>query len=225
MMPSKFSSEGSVNDSEELIHNLGISSDNISIQPVFDKINDMLQPSFHNKPNDLTEENMQARIRGLYLMAFSNKFNYLLCTTGNKSEMAVGYATLYGDMNGALGVIADVLKTDVFKIAKYINRENEIIPINIISKPPSAELRHDQKDEDSLPPYDLLDSILRKYLEEYKEEEEIVAEIGNKDIVRSVLRLVDRSEFKRFQAAPALRVSTKSFGYGRRIPIVQGWRK
>ena len=225
MMPSQYSSEGSVKDSEELIRNLGITSNNISIQPVFDKINEMLQPAFEGKPNDVTEENMQARIRGLYLMAFSNKFNYLLCTTGNKSEMAVGYATLYGDMNGALGVIADVYKTDVFKIANYINNEIEVIPHNIISKPPSAELRPDQKDEDSLPSYELLDSILRKYLEEHKEVEEVIAEVGNKDIVLSVLRLVDRSEFKRFQAAPALRVSTKSFGYGRRIPIVQGWRK
>jgi len=225
MMPSQYSSEGSVKDSEELIKNIGITSDNISIQPVFDKINDMLQPAFEDKPADVTEENMQARIRGLYLMAFSNKFNYLLCTTGNKSEMAVGYATLYGDMNGALGIIADVYKTDVFKIAKYINLEKEIIPINIITKPPSAELRPDQKDEDSLPSYELLDDILRKYLEEYKEEDEIVSEVGNKDIVMHVLRLVERSEFKRYQAAPALRVSTKSFGYGRRIPIVQGWRK
>ncbi len=225
MMPSQYSSTGSVTDSEKLINNLGITSDNISIQPVFDKINEMLQPAFDGKPADVTEENMQARIRGLYLMAFSNKFNYLLCTTGNKSEMAVGYATLYGDMNGALGIIADVYKTDVFKISKFINSNKEIIPNNIITKPPSAELRPDQKDEDSLPSYDLLDSILRKYLEEHNEEEEIVAEVGNKDIVKHVLRLVERNEFKRYQAAPALRVSTKSFGYGRRIPIVQGWRK
>ncbi len=225
MMPSQYSSTGSVTDSEKLINNLGITSDNISIQPVFDKINEMLQPAFDGKPADVTEENMQARIRGLYLMAFSNKFNYLLCTTGNKSEMAVGYATLYGDMNGALGIIADVYKTDVFKISRFINSDIEIIPNNIITKPPSAELRPDQKDEDSLPSYDLLDSILRKYLEEHNEEEEIVAEVGNKDIVKHVLRLVERNEFKRYQAAPALRVSTKSFGYGRRIPIVQGWRK
>ena len=225
MMPSQYSSEGSVKDSEELINNLGISSDNISIQPVFDKINEMLKPAFEGKESDITEENMQARIRGLYLMAFSNKFNYLLCTTGNKSEMAVGYATLYGDMNGALGVIADVFKTDVFSISKFINREKEIIPNNIITKPPSAELRPDQKDEDSLPSYDLLDAILKKYLEEDKEVDEIIEEVGNKEIVIHVLRLGDRSEFKRYQAAPALRVSTKSFGYGRRVPIVQGWRK
>jgi len=225
MMPSQYSSEGSIKDSEKLVKNLGITSDKISIQPVFDKINEMIQPSFNQLPNDVTEENLQARIRGVYLMAFANKFNYLLCTTGNKSEMAVGYATLYGDMNGALGVIADVYKTDVFKIAKFINNENEIIPNEIISKPPSAELRPNQKDEDSLPSYDLLDKILRKYLEEHKEIDEIIAEIGNEEVVKRVLLLVERSEFKRYQAAPPLRVSTKSFGYGRRIPIVQGWRK
>lgn len=225
MMPSQYSSKGSVKDAEELIKNLGITSDNISIQPVFEKIKKMLQPAFHNKPTDITEENMQARIRGLYLMAFSNKFNYLLCTTGNKSEMAVGYATLYGDMNGALGVIADVYKTDVFKISRFINRDKEIIPTNIITKPPSAELRPDQKDEDSLPSYDLLDAILKKYLEQYQEVDEIVADLGNNDVVAHILNLVDRNEFKRYQAAPALRVSTKSFGYGRRIPIVQGWRR
>ncbi|MBU0474587.1 MAG: NAD+ synthase [Bacteroidetes bacterium] len=225
MMPSQYSSEGSIKDSEKLIANLGITSDKISIQPVFEKINEMIQPAFKGMPNDITEENMQARIRGLYLMSFANKFNYLLCTTGNKSEMSVGYATLYGDMNGALGVIADVYKTDVFKISKFINHNSEIIPNEIISKPPSAELRPDQKDEDSLPSYDLLDQILKMYLEEHKETEEIIAKIGNDEIVKKVLLLVDRSEFKRYQAAPPLRVSTKSFSYGRRVPIVQGWRK
>jgi len=224
MMPSKFSSEGSIKDSEKLIRNLGISSDKISIEPVFEKILEVLSPAFAGKPADVTEENIQARIRGLYLMALSNKFNYLLCTTGNKSEMAVGYATLYGDMSGALGVIADVYKTGVYKIANYINREKEIIPIEIIQKAPSAELRFDQKDEDSLPPYDLLDRILKGYLEEYKEYSEIVEEIGHPEIVKKVLTLVDRNEFKRKQAAPSLRVTTKSFGYGRRFPIVQKWR-
>ncbi len=224
MMPSKFSSEGSIKDSEKLIRNLEISSDKISIESVFEKILEVLSPAFEGKPADVTEENIQARIRGLYLMALSNKFNYLLCTTGNKSEMAVGYATLYGDMSGALGVIADVYKTGVYKIANYINREKEIIPIEIINKAPSAELRFDQKDEDSLPPYDLLDRILKCYLEEYKEYSEIVDEIGHPEIVKKVLTLVDRNEFKRKQAAPSLRVTTKSFGYGRRFPIVQGWR-
>ncbi|MEN8192994.1 MAG: NAD+ synthase [Bacteroidota bacterium] len=224
MMPSQFSSEGSIKDSEKLAQNLGITSDRISIEPVFEKILEVLDPAFQRKPVDITEENIQARIRGLYLMALSNKFNYLLCTTGNKSEMAVGYATLYGDMSGALGVIADVYKTGVYKIAKFINRDEEIIPNEIIEKAPSAELRYDQKDEDSLPPYELLDEILRCYLEEYKEYSEIVEKIGNAEIVKKVLTLVDRNEFKRKQAAPALRVTTKSFGYGRRFPIVQKWR-
>ena len=224
MMPSKFSSEGSIVDSQKLIKNLGISSDKISIELVFENILEVLEPSFQGRPADVTEENIQARIRGLYLMALSNKFDYLLCTTGNKSEMAVGYATLYGDMSGALGVIADVYKTEVYKIARFINRKEEIIPAEIIDKAPSAELRFDQKDEDSLPPYDLLDKIIKSYLEEYKEYSEIVEEVGNKEIVHQVLTLVDRNEFKRKQAAPALRVTTKSFGYGRRFPIVQKWR-
>jgi len=224
MMPSKYSSEGSVSDSEKLIQNLGISSNNISIQPVVDKVLEMIKPIFGDKPEDVTEENIQSRVRGLYLMALSNKFGCMLCTTGNKSEMAVGYATMYGDMCGAVGVIADVYKTQVFNIAKYINRYKEIIPKNIIEKPPSAELRPNQTDQDSLPPYDLLDRILKMYLEEYKEVNEIINEIKDAEIVKKVLKLVDINEFKRKQAAPALRVSTKAFGYGRRFPIVQRWR-
>ncbi|MDZ7765525.1 MAG: NAD+ synthase [Melioribacteraceae bacterium] len=225
MMPSEFSSEGSLKDSVQLISNLGISSETISIQPVFEKTKEQLKEAFRGKPEDVAEENIQSRIRGTYLMALSNKHGYMLCTTGNKSEVAVGYATLYGDMAGALGIIADVYKTDVYRIAKYINREKEIIPNAIIEKPPSAELRHDQKDEDSLPPYDVLDKILRMYLEEYKEFNEINEVINDAETVKKVLRLVDFNEFKRKQAAPALRVTTKAFGYGRRFPIVQGWRK
>lgn len=225
MMPSEFSSEGSLKDSEQLISNLGISSETISIQPVFEKTKEQLKEAFRGKPEDVAEENIQSRIRGTYLMALSNKHGYMLCTTGNKSEVAVGYATLYGDMAGALGIIADVYKTDVYRIAKYINREKEIIPNAIIEKPPSAELRHDQKDEDSLPPYEVLDKILRMYLEEYKEFNEINEVINDAETVKKVLRLVDFNEFKRKQAAPALRVTTKAFGYGRRFPIVQGWRK
>jgi NAD+ synthase (glutamine-hydrolysing) len=156
-------------------------------------------------------------------MAISNKFGYMLCTTGNKSEMAVGYATLYGDMSGALGVIADVYKTQVYDIARYINRHETIIPDEIITKAPSAELRHNQVDQDSLPPYDLLDRIIQMYLEEYKEINEITSELGNRDTVNYVLQLVDKNELKRKQAAPALRVSKKAFGYGRRFPIVQRW--
>ena len=225
MMPSEFSSEGSIEDSEKLIHNLGILFNKISIQPVFEEIKNVLFPVFENKPSDTTEENIQARIRGLYLMAIANKHRYLLLTTGNKSEMAVGYATLYGDMCGGLAVIADVYKTDVYKISKYINRDKEIIPNEIIEKAPSAELRLDQKDEDSLPPYEVMDRILKMYLEENKELVEISKIIGDKNLVGQILRLVDLNEFKRKQAAPALRVSTKAFGYGRRYPIVQGWRK
>ncbi|MCU7495536.1 MAG: NAD+ synthase [Ignavibacteria bacterium] len=225
MMPSEYSSQGSLKDSEKLIDTLGISSDVLSIQPVFEKIKEVLEPHFKGLPEDVTEENIQPRIRGMYLMAMSNKFGYLLLTTGNKSEVAVGYATLYGDMCGALGVIADVYKTDVYRIANYINRNEEIIPCEIINKAPSAELRHNQTDQDSLPPYDLLDRILKMYLEENKELHQIVKEIGYPDIVKKVLNLVDFNEFKRKQAAPALRVSTKAFGYGRRFPIVQKWRR
>ncbi|MBL1212861.1 MAG: NAD+ synthase [Ignavibacteriae bacterium] len=225
MMPSKYSSSGSITDSEKLIQNLSITSSTISIQPAFEKVLDLLNPIFSDKPEDITEENLQSRLRGVYLMAYSNKFGSLLCTTGNKSEMAVGYATLYGDMNGALAVLGDVYKTDVYKIANFINRNDEVIPEAIISKPPSAELRHNQTDQDSLPEYEILDRILKMYLEESKEYNEIIEEVKDETIVKKILRLVDLNEFKRKQAAPVLRVSTKAFGYGRRYPIVQGWRK
>lgn len=224
LMPSKYSSEGSITDSEKLIKNLGISSDNISIQPIVDETILQLKPALKNIKG-ITEENLQARIRGLYLMAYSNNEGHLLLTTGNKSEMAVGYTTLYGDMAGGLAVIADVYKTDVYKIANYINREREIIPESIITKPPSAELKPNQTDQDALPPYDLLDRILRMYLEENKEFNEIKEIIDDEEVVKKVLRMVDINEYKRKQAAPALRISSKAFGYGRRYPIVQGWRK
>lgn len=224
LMPSKYSSEGSITDSEKLIKNLGISSDNISIQPIVDETILQLKPALKNIKG-ITEENLQARIRGLYLMAYSNNEGHLLLTTGNKSEMAVGYTTLYGDMAGGLAVIADVYKTDVYKIANYINREREIIPESIITKPPSAELKPNQTDQDTLPPYDLLDRILRMYLEENKEFNEIKEIIDDEEVVKKVLRMVDINEYKRKQAAPALRISSKAFGYGRRYPIVQGWRK
>lgn len=225
MMPSIYSSKGSIEDSKKLIRNLGISSDEISIQPVVDVALKQLEKSFYNKSEDITEENLQSRVRGLYLMALSNKHGYLLLTTGNKSEIATGYATLYGDMCGALAVIGDVYKTQVYSIANYINRNEEIIPNEIIQKAPSAELRPNQTDQDSLPPYELLDEILKLYLEEQKEKYEISKIIGNEETVKKVLRLVDLNEFKRKQAAPVLRVSKKAFGYGRRFPIVQGWRK
>jgi len=225
LMPSKYSSEGSITDSEKLIFNLGISHTNISIQPVVDETSEMLSSGFNDKIKGITEENLQARIRGIYLMAFSNNYNYLLLTTGNKSEVATGYCTLYGDMCGGLAVIADVYKTDVYRIANFINRSKEIIPKEIISKTPSAELKPNQTDQDTLPPYELLDKILRMYLEENKECEEISSLVGDKELVCKVLKMVDLSEFKRKQSAPALRVSSKAFGYGRRFPIVQGWRR
>ncbi len=220
MLPSIYSSEGSIKDSQKLIGNLGIQSNIISIKEPFEVLLKKLKPVFDNQPRNIAEENLQARIRGLLLMGISNKFNYLLLTTGNKSEIAVGYATLYGDMCGALAVIGDVYKTDVYRMCKFINRVKEIIPIEIIDKEPSAELSPNQKDQDSLPPYEILDTILRMYLEEYKEHKAISAHIKDSDLVKKVLRLVDMNEFKRKQAAPVLRVSTKAFGYGRRFPIV-----
>ncbi|MBZ0200420.1 MAG: NAD+ synthase [Ignavibacteriaceae bacterium] len=224
LMPSQYSSEGSVKDSEKLIENLGISSSNISIQPVVDVTIEQLEKVFDAEPISITEENIQARVRGLYLMAYSNQYGSMLLTTGNKSELAVGYCTLYGDMSGGLAVIADLYKTDVYKISNYINRSGEVIPQVIIDKVPSAELKHNQKDQDTLPEYDLLDDILRMYLEQNKEIDEIIKIVGSPEVVTKTLRMVDRNEFKRKQAAPALRVSKKAFGYGRRFPIVQGWR-
>ncbi len=225
MLPSKISSKGSVEDAEKLIENLGINSALVPIAESVNATEKTLAPMFEGTETGIAEENIQARTRGLLLMALANKFNWLLLATGNKSELAVGYATLYGDMNGALEVIGDVYKTEVYRLAKYINREREIIPEEIIVKPPSAELKPGQKDQDTLPPYDKLDAILHRYLEEHKEYEEIVAELGEPELVAKILRMVDLNEYKRFQAAPVLRVSTKAFGYGRRFPIVQGWRK
>ena len=224
LMPSKYSSKGSIIDSKKLIKKLNISYSNVSIQPIVDSFLNNLSQVFDNKIKGITEENLQARIRGVYLMAFANNENYLLLSTGNKSEIAVGYCTLYGDMNGGLAVLADIYKTDVYRIANYINREEEIIPLEIINKKASAELKPNQTDQDTLPPYELLDRILRMYLEENKEINEITSLIGDEKIVKRILRLIDINEFKRNQAPPALRVSRKAFGYGRRFPIVQGWR-
>lgn len=224
MMPSEYSSEGSVTDSEKLIEKYGISSNNVSIQPVVDKTLETISSSFKNNLNKITKENLQARVRGFYLMAFSNNDNYLLLITSNKSEMAVGYCTIYGDMCGGLAVLADIYKSDVYRIANYINRNEEVIPQVIIDKIPSAELSPNQTDQDLLPPYELLDKILKMYLEENKEFNEISEVIGDKELVKKILKLVDANEFKRNQAAPALKVSRKAFGYGRRFPIVQKWR-
>ncbi len=225
LMPSKYSSTGSIRDSRKLAKRLDISTTKITIHSVMSKIEEKLTHAFQTDLAGVTEENLQARIRGLYLMAYSNKFGNMVLTTGNKSEIAVGYATLYGDMAGGLAVIGDLYKTEVYKIANYINRKEEIIPSEIINKPPSAELKENQTDQDSLPPYDLLDKILRMYLEENKEYNEISGVIGNEETVMKVLKMVDHNEFKRKQSAPVLRVSKKAFGYGRRYPIVQGWRK
>ena len=188
----------------------------------FEAVKAAMAPLFGDLPEDITEENMQARIRGVYLMALSNKFNHLLLTTGNKSELAVGYCTIYGDMCGGLAVISDLPKTRVFALARWLNREREVIPWNTIEKPPSAELRPDQKDEDSLPPYEVLDKILELYVERQLSADDLIENHGlDEQTVRWVQRQVDLNEWKRHQAAPGLRVTSKAFGIGRRYPIVQ----
>lgn len=222
-MPSQYSSDGSVQDAYALAKNLGVSCETIAIQPMFDSFRDNLAPLFQGKAEDVTEENLQARIRGNLLMALSNKFNHLLLTTGNKSEMAVGYCTLYGDMCGGLAVIADLPKTWVYKLAEHINREREIIPLNTISKPPSAELRPDQKDLDSLPEYEILDGILTAYIEESKSPEEIIGTGFDAETVQWVIKRINLNEYKRRQAPPALKVTKKAFGQGRRFPIARGY--
>ena len=227
-MPSRYSSSGSVDDSVALAEAYGITFHNIAIVPAVTAFDEMLADVFAGTPLGVAEENVQARTRGLTLMALSNKFNHLLLTTGNKSEMSVGYATLYGDMNGGLAVLADVFKMQVFALAEYINEAagREMIPRNTITKPPSAELRPDQKDEDSLPPYPVLDEVLRLYIEEQMDLDQIVAHTGwEVEFVHDLLRKVDRNEYKRRQAPPGLRVSKKAFGVGRRLPIVMRWNR
>ena len=220
-MPSAYSSRGSVDDSFALAANLGIRCDEVPIGEAFEAVKATMRPIFAGQPEDVTEENMQARIRGLLLMALSNKEGHLLLTTGNKSELAVGYCTIYGDMCGGLAVISDLPKTRVYEVARWINREREIIPWNTIDKPPSAELRPDQKDQDTLPPYEILDGILELYVEHHLSPDEIIARGFEETTVRWVQRRVDLNEWKRHQAAPGLRVTSKAFGIGRRMPIVQ----
>jgi NAD+ synthase (glutamine-hydrolysing) len=220
MMPSQFSSDHSVDDSVKLAENLGVTCQNIPIENIYDTFISATAPSFKGLPFNVAEENIQARIRGTLLMALSNKFGYILLNTSNKSELAVGYGTLYGDMCGGLSVIGDVYKTDVFELARYINRNKEIIPSTIITKPPSAELRPGQLDTDSLPPYDLLDKILFQYIEQHNGPQEIIAAGYDEQLVRKILKMVNTNEYKRFQAPPILRVSPKAFGLGRRMPIV-----
>ena len=219
-MPSGYSSQGSIDDAAALARNLGIHFELVPIAGMFDAYNQALGPVFAGRPPDVTEENIQARIRGSLLMAISNKFGSLLLTTGNKSELGVGYCTLYGDMCGGLAVISDVPKTLVYQLARYVNARGARIPQSTIDKPPSAELRPDQKDSDSLPDYEVLDSILQDYVEENRAPADIAAAHGySPELVRKVTCMVDRSEYKRQQAAPGLKITEKAFGFGRRYPI------
>jgi NAD+ synthetase len=231
-MPARYSSAGSLSDAEALAKNLGICYEVLPIEPVFQSVEKQLAKVFAGtKPNE-AEENVQSRLRGMTLMALSNKFGALVLTTGNKSEMAVGYCTLYGDMCGALAVIADVFKTDVYKIARWVNSDHVsrggrgkiIIPEASLTKPPSAELRPNQKDQDSLPPYETLDQILDAYVVQNLSKEEIIRLGFDAAVVNDVINKVTFSEYKRRQAAPGLRVSARAFGMGRRIPIAQKFR-
>ncbi|HNL28030.1 MAG TPA: NAD(+) synthase, partial [bacterium] len=223
-MPSRYSSDHSQDDARDLARNLDITYHSVPIEPMFRSFLESLSGSFQGLPEDTTEENIQARIRGNILMAFSNKLNAMVLSTGNKSELAVGYCTIYGDMCGGLAVISDVPKTMVYRISNWINRDKIIIPKSTIEKPPSAELRPNQTDQDSLPPYDVLDAILKAYIEDLLEADEIIKLGHDPETVHKILKLIDRNEYKRRQAAPGLRVTSKSFGFGRRLPIAQGWR-
>lgn len=220
LLPSAYSSDHSIKDAMALVQQLGIAHTEINIESTVKETEAALANLFQGMPADLTEENIQARVRGILLMAVSNKLGHILLNTSNKSEAAVGYGTLYGDMCGGISVIGDVYKTQVFELAKWINRDTEIIPWNTINKPPSAELRHDQKDSDSLPSYDLLDQVLVLYIEKQLGAAEIMAKGFDEKLVTRVLMLVNRSEYKRYQTPPILRVSPKAFGMGRRMPIV-----
>ena len=225
-MPSRYSSQGSLDDAAALAKALGIDHRVVSIEPAFQAYLDMLQPSFEGRDPDLTEENLQSRCRGTTLMALSNKFGWMVLTTGNKSEMAVGYFTIYGDSAGGYAVIKDVFKTQVFALSRRINERagREIIPESVLTKPPSAELRPDQRDDQSLPPYEVLDPILRHYIDDDMGVHEIIAQGFDESVVQRIARLVDINEYKRRQCAPGVRVSTKAFGKDRRMPITNGYR-
>ncbi len=226
-MPSRYSSEGSLVDAAALAANLGIDHRVVPIEPAFSALLGMLEPSFAGREHDITEENLQSRVRGTTLMAMSNKFGWLVLTTGNKSELAVGYFTIYGDSAGAFSVIKDVYKTRVFALCRRVNERagREIVPESVILKPPSAELRHDQRDDQSLPPYEVLDAVLRAYVDEDESVERIVAAGHDADVVARVARLVDSAEHKRRQTAPGVRISEKAFGKDRRMPITNGYRE
>jgi NAD+ synthase (glutamine-hydrolysing) len=223
-MPSRYSSDGSRTDAQALAENLGIDLRTIAIEPAHRSFLEMLAPSFGDLPPDLTEENLQSRIRGVLLMALSNKFGWLVLTTGNKSEMAVGYSTLYGDTAGGFAVIKDVFKTTLYRLCEHRNTIGLVIPTDVLSKPPSAELRPDQRDDQSLPPYEVLDPVLAAYIEGDLTAAELIAEGFDEAIVRRITRLVDLAEYKRRQSPPGVRVTPKAFGKDRRLPITNAYR-
>jgi NAD+ synthetase len=219
-MPGPYSSAGSIADARALAKNLGIRFEVLSINGAVEAYRETLKDVFANRKEDVTEENIQSRARGTLLMALSNKFGAIVLSTGNKSELGVGYCTLYGDMVGGLAVISDVPKTLVYRLSRYVNWRRPVIPQDTLEKPPSAELRPDQKDSDSLPPYEILDAVLEDYVEDAHSAERIAADHGfDIEVVRRVLRMVDRAEYKRQQAAPGIKITPKAFGYGRRLPI------
>jgi NAD+ synthase (glutamine-hydrolysing) len=220
LLPSRFSSDHSIKDAEDLVKNLGCMHEIITIRNITEAFENTLEPQFKGLPFNIAEENIQSRSRAVILMAMCNKFGYILLNTSNKSEAAVGYGTLYGDMCGGISVIGDVYKTQVFELARYINRDREIIPENSITKPPSAELRPNQKDTDSLPEYDVLDKILAEYIEGRSSSASIIKMGFDEKTVRRVIKLTNLAEHKRYQTPPILRVSSKAFGMGRRMPIV-----
>ncbi len=223
-MPARFSSPGSLSDASDLARNLGIHLQTIPIEPAFEMMEKTLAPAFAGRPPNEAEENLQSRLRGITLMALSNKFGSLVLTTGNKSEMAVGYCTLYGDMNGALAPIADVLKTEVYRLANWVNQRQAVIPPSSITKPPSAELRPNQMDQDSLPPYPVLDRIIQKYIVHHDKKSAIVNDEAPPEVVSDIINKISHTEYKRRQAAPALKVSPRAFGMGRQIPIAQRFK-
>jgi NAD+ synthase (glutamine-hydrolysing) len=225
-MPSRFSSEATQRDAQLLAGSLGADFRELPIGPIYDSFAQTLAPVFEGRDADLTEENLQARIRGVLLMALSNKFGWLLVATGNKSELSVGYATLYGDMAGGFALLKDVYKTDVFRLARHLNEraERELIPASIIERAPSAELRANQLDEDSLPPYPKLDQVLEAYVELDRSREELTTDGFDHDVVERALQMIDRAEYKRRQAPPGVKLRPKAFGRDRRTPITNRWR-